>query len=256
MKARSLALLAVLGVALACEEHRSAGPGRGPSFEETDTPPASPTPVLLREGEYSLALAGTGSLCGFEAPPETIYLAGAKRDWQVATQPGIVDVQGVWNGTNLALAGGARRIYRPTIDCVVEETSHWSLYRDRGAVVSSELAGTITFARRISEGEACDQTEPKDLPCKGTRSARMAFVSLRRAPKVGPYNPVPDTIGTPLRIEKFRPSLPDPEGEPTSAPDLLRAAETPTPRSTPVEIAKPKPTPPTKKPKPKKPRGK
>ena len=77
MKARSLALLAVLGVALACEEHRSAGPGRGPSFEETDTPPASPTPVPLREGEYSLALGGTGSLCGFEAPPETIYLAGA-----------------------------------------------------------------------------------------------------------------------------------------------------------------------------------
>jgi len=244
MKRRALLLVAAICAAVACEETRSPGPVRGPSFEETDTPPSSPTPVPLREGEYSLALSGTGSLCGMETPPETVYLGGARNDWQIVTQPGLVDVQGVWNGTNLALAGGARRIYRPTIDCVVEDTARWSLARERRGALTSELTGTITFARRLSEGEACEEAEPKvELPCQGTRGARLAFVSPQRSPKTEPFRPEPDASTPKLTIEKFHPEPIDPEAEPTSAPDLLKAAATPTPRATATETPKPTPAP-------------
>lgn len=228
MRVRALALLAVLAGAFACEDRVTPGPGRGPSFDELDaTPTPPPTPFPLREGEYALTLTGTSGLCGLAVPPETVYLAGSRRAFQIATQPALIDVEGAWDGTNLAMTGGSRRVYRPTLDCIVEEAASWKLARD----ADSALTGTFSVSRRVAEGEGCaDAAEGVLLPCRGTRAARLAFASARRAPKTEAF--VPDNSVAPLRIEKFNPEPFDPIAEPTSAPDILRRDATPTPVAT------------------------
>ncbi len=235
MRFRALALLAVLGGTFACEDRVTPGPARGPSFDEFDaTPTPTPTPFPLREGEYALTLTGTSGLCGLVAPPETVYLAGSRRSFQIAAQPALIDVEGAWDGTNLAMTGGSRRVYRPTLDCVVEDAASWKLAR--GA--DSALAGTFSVSRRITEGEGCaDAAEGVLLPCRGTRAARLAFASMRRAPKTDAF--VPDNSIAPLRIEKFNPEPFDPIAEPTSAPDILRREATPTPAATAAPTAEP-----------------
>lgn len=239
MRRRTLALAALVTAAAACEETRSPGPVRGPSFEETEDALPSPTPAPLGEGEWSLVLSGTAGLCGLELPPVRVYLSGEGNEFQISAQEGLLDVDGRWDGTNLEMNGGARRIFRPALDCIVDDHETFALGR-----TPDLLAGTFTIARRAVAGEACADALPGvTLPCRSTRTARLAFVSPRRAPKIEPF--VPEASNGPaLKIEKFVPSLPDPEGEPTSAPDLFRA--TPTPRATPeatpaAKAAVPKP---------------
>lgn len=165
MSARRLSLAAlaaaVAAAAVACEESRPFTPPKAPSFEEEIPHAPAPTPFPLRGGTWRIAVAGTGSRCGLDAPPSVAYLDGARTRWQLASEPDLLDAAGLWDGTNLALAGSARRTFRPTTDCVLEDEEVWRLSRSAAAAtVATSLEGTVSFARAVLEGNDCDAVSP------------------------------------------------------------------------------------------------
>ncbi|HVO30090.1 MAG TPA: SH3 domain-containing protein [bacterium] len=172
---RAALLILALGAAAAfaaCREEKSASPPRAPRFDEIEYVTPSPTPVPLLGGTWKVGVSGTGARCGLAAPAELAWLDGRARAWQLASEPSLLDAHGAWDGTSLTLTAGARRSWRPEVDCVVGEEEIWALSRAAAtagapadgasapAGTVGTLEGTVSFARFHIDGAECAGVAP------------------------------------------------------------------------------------------------
>lgn len=150
----------------------------GPGAESLPTPDPPP------EGAWALAIESTEDGCGLAVPPDVVYLAGDGREWQVAFQPFFLDAAGALAGDDLSLAGSARVVYRPTLDCILQERDAWQLTR----TAPETLTGEIARVRETHDGAECEKVLPEgvELPCLTRWHVRLDHRSAKRAPSTAP----------------------------------------------------------------------
>ena len=155
--------------------------GRGTPAPGAETLPAPEPPP---EGAWALAVESTEDGCGLAALPDVVYLAGAGQDWQVTLQPFFLDAAGTLAGDDLVLNGTARVVYRPTLDCILQERDAWQLTRS----APETLTGEIARVRETHQGAECAKVLPADveLPCLTRWRVRLDHRSAKRAPGTSP----------------------------------------------------------------------
>lgn len=180
-RALALALVIAAGGCFKPEPKEPVDFGRGSGAPGAE---AIPTPEPPPEGAWTLTVESTEDGCGLAAPPEVVYLAGDGHEWQIALQPFFLDASGVLAGDDLALNGTARVVYRPTIDCVLQERDAWQLTRS----APETLTGEVARVREAIEGSQCATTTPDgvELPCLARWRVRLDHRSAKRAPSTAP----------------------------------------------------------------------